>query len=136
MWGFTKREQQAISFLLIMFGVGCAILFYRKRLPPPPVSEEQAAIMQAFASQVRDKAPDSTQSRGFVTPVARSARLNLNAATYDELLQLPGIGPVMAKRIVEYRQQQGPFRRLDDLVKVRGIGKKKLEALKALVDVK
>ncbi len=52
------------------------------------------------------------------------AALNLNTATRDELVALPGIGPAKAQAIVEYLNQHGPFRTVDELRKVKGIGEK------------
>ena len=52
--------------------------------------------------------------------------ININTADAKELEKLPRIGPAMAKRIIEYRQLQGSFKSLDDLIKVRGIGQKTL----------
>jgi competence ComEA-like helix-hairpin-helix protein len=61
--------------------------------------------------------------------------IDLNAASVKELQQLPGVGPVTAKRIVEMREKSGRFRRVEDLLAVRGISQKKLEALKPYVTV-
>ena len=61
--------------------------------------------------------------------------LDLNTATLEQLQQLPGVGPVTAKRIIEMRQKSGPFRRVEDLLAVRGISKKRLEALRPHVTV-
>jgi competence ComEA-like helix-hairpin-helix protein len=61
--------------------------------------------------------------------------LDLNTASVAELELLPGIGPAMAKRIVEYRAQIGRFARVDELDKVRGIGPKTLERLRPHVRV-
>jgi len=55
--------------------------------------------------------------------------VNVNTATAEELDRLPGIGPVLARRIVAYREQQGLFRRLDELLKVEGFGRKLLQRL-------
>jgi competence protein ComEA len=52
------------------------------------------------------------------------ATVNVNTATKDELVGLPGIGPAKAQAIVDYRNQHGPFRSVDDLRKVKGIGEK------------
>ncbi|GIK85287.1 MAG: ComEA family DNA-binding protein [Burkholderiales bacterium] len=52
------------------------------------------------------------------------AAVNLNTATKDELVALPGIGPAKAQAIVDYRNQHGPFRAVDDVRKVKGIGEK------------
>ncbi len=62
-------------------------------------------------------------------------RMNLNAATFDQLDRLPGIGPVLAGRIVTYREENGPFRQVDELTRVRGIGPKTLAALRPLLFV-
>ena len=61
--------------------------------------------------------------------------VNINTATADQLQALAGIGPSIAKRIVEYRQQHGGFEQVEDLLLVRGIGEKKFLQLKAQVTV-
>ena len=61
--------------------------------------------------------------------------LDLNCATVEELQQLPGIGPTTAKAIVRFREKSGPFRRVEDLLAVRGITKRKLEQLRPYVFV-
>ena len=64
---------------------------------------------------------------------AAAAPVNLNTATTAQLEALPGIGPSTAKRIVDYRQQNGGFKRLEELMNVRGIGETNFLKLKALV---
>jgi competence ComEA-like helix-hairpin-helix protein len=59
---------------------------------------------------------------------AVSYRIDINAANWIEISQLKGIGPVLAKRIVESRDADGPFLSVEDVQRVRGIGPKKLEA--------
>jgi competence ComEA-like helix-hairpin-helix protein len=61
--------------------------------------------------------------------------IDLNAANAKELQQLPGVGPVTAQRIIEMREKSGRFRRVEDLLAVRGISRKKLDALKPFVTV-
>lgn len=56
--------------------------------------------------------------------------LNVNTATEAELDAVDGIGPVLARRIVEYRQEHGPFRKMEDLLAVDGIGEKTLNILR------
>ncbi len=65
----------------------------------------------------------------------KAARLNLNAASADDLATLPGIGPSYAKRIVEYREKNGPFKRVEDLLNVQGIGEKTLDRIRDRVMV-
>ena len=66
---------------------------------------------------------------------AVSAPLNLNAATVAQLEALPGIGPATATRIVEYRKKNGAFKKVEDLMNVKGIGEKSFLKLKGLVTV-
>ena len=89
-------------------------------------------------------APAPNQSLGFQAPSAAiprpgqtlrqaqtpAGRIDINRAPAAELTRLRGIGPALAQRIVEYRQQHGPFRSVDDLAQVRGIGAAKLKGLR------
>ncbi len=61
--------------------------------------------------------------------------LDLNTATEAQLQQLPGIGPVTSKAIVRFREKSGPFQRLEDLLAIRGITKRKLEKLRPYLAV-
>lgn len=64
-----------------------------------------------------------------VTGNENAAKVNINTATLDELQTLPDIGPMLAQRIIDYRQKHGPFTKPADLAKVEGIGTKTLEAI-------
>lgn len=55
--------------------------------------------------------------------------VDLNSATLEQLEQLPGIGPATAKRIIEMREKSGAFRRVEDLLAIRGISRKRFEAI-------
>jgi competence protein ComEA len=66
----------------------------------------------------------------FTAGKAPDAKLNINQASEAELESLPGIGPVMAKRILDYRNAHGAFQSPDDLDAVKGIGAKKIEKLR------
>ncbi len=61
--------------------------------------------------------------------------LNLNTATIQQLDALPGIGPVLAQRIVEFREKRGGFRRVEELLAVPGISERKWQTLRTLVEV-
>lgn len=61
------------------------------------------------------------------------AKININLATQAELETLPGIGPALASRIIAYRETNGPFRRIEDVKRVPGIGDKRFEELKDLI---
>ncbi len=61
--------------------------------------------------------------------------IDLNTATIEQFEQLPGIGPTTAKAIVRFREKSGPFRRVEDLLAIRGITKKRLEKLRSYIIV-
>jgi len=63
---------------------------------------------------------------GLAPAAAENGRININTATVDELVQLKGIGPAYAKRVVAYREANGDFRQKDELTEVEGIGPKTL----------
>ncbi len=80
-------------------------------------------------------APHVDLPRGGRLPAAGglATRLDLNRATGEELQTLPGIGPSIAQRILDYRREKGPFRRAEDLEQVPGIGPRLRERLEPLV---
>ncbi len=63
------------------------------------------------------------------------AKMNINTASVEELRGLPGVGKTVAERIVSYREANGPFKSPEDLIKVKGIGQKKLEKILPLITV-
>lgn len=68
--------------------------------------------------------------------IAQPAKvIDINQADIQELDELPGIGPAIAARIVEYREENGPFSKIEDLMEVRGIGEKKFLNLKDRITV-
>lgn len=91
----------------------------------------------AVASQSQQ--PDSPQAdggAGAATPVASSSGLvNINTASAVELTSLPGIGEATAAKIVADRQANGPYKTIEDLKRVSGVGDRKFEALSTLICV-
>jgi competence protein ComEA len=66
-------------------------------------------------------------------PEIKGTLVSINQAGWEDLSGLSGIGPVLARRIVDYRIQNGPFIKIEDLLKVQGIGLKKLETIRAYI---
>ena len=66
---------------------------------------------------------------------AVARQIDINKATAVELTAIPGVGNAIAQRIVEFRDKQGPFRRVEDLLKVKGIGEKSFQKIRSHVKV-
>lgn len=83
--------------------------------------------------------PPTALPRGMTavrTPTLSSTgKININTATLNELDVLPGIGPAIGQRIIDYRTQNGDFKKIDDIKKVRGIGDAMFEQIKDLISV-
>ena len=61
--------------------------------------------------------------------------LDINRATAEDFATLPGIGPELARRIVAFRDKHGPFRRIEDLMVIKGMGRKKWRAIRPYIRV-
>lgn len=85
------------------------------------------------ATPVRAVAQDPAPPAGKEKPGA--AAVNINTATAAELQKLPGVGPATATRIIEYRQKNGGFKKVEDLMNIRGIGEKSFLKLKPLITI-
>ena len=82
-------------------------------------------------------APVAAQNRpsSAKASAAPAAPVNLNTATAAQLEKLPGVGAATAQRIVDYRQKNGSFKKIEELMNVKGIGEKSFLKLKPLVTV-
>jgi competence protein ComEA len=92
------------------------------------VISQRVPLVHPAAAESRADLPAGTAAAADDRPAA-STPIDINAAGAQELEALPGIGPVLARRIVEDREAHGPFAGLRDLLRVSGIGEKKLAAL-------
>ena len=80
-------------------------------------------------------AADQTAAQPKQAAQPAGSLVNLNSATQAELEKLPGVGPAMAKQIIEYRQKNGGFKKVEELMNVKGIGEKFFLKLKTLVTI-
>ena len=71
----------------------------------------------------------------FLLATSAWAEVNINTASKEELNALPGIGPIKAEAIIKYRQEKGPFKSVDELKNVYGIGDKLFDRLKSEISV-
>jgi competence ComEA-like helix-hairpin-helix protein len=139
--GFTAGEQRLVLFLVGAFFVGLALKLIGVGDRPAAITDYRQ-LDSEFAARSRGLGVDSAVAG---TPAAaadtmpaapRGGPVDLNRAQKNELMTLPGIGPTLADRIVAYRVNVARFRSVSDLLKVQGIGRKKLERLAPLCTVK
>ncbi|MBE0466945.1 MAG: ComEA family DNA-binding protein [Candidatus Desulforudis sp.] len=83
----------------------------------------------------RTVSPDQDSETAAGVSGRADPRININTADRAELERLPGIGPALADRIIKYREQNGHFMSVEDLVKVSGIGEQRLEGLRDMATV-
>ena len=92
-----------------------------------------AAMTLLSLSAIAQAAPKGDEAKP--AAVEASGTVNLNTATEDELVQLPGVGPSKAQAIVAYRTKHGSFKKVDDITRVRGFGWKTFKKLKPYLAV-
>jgi competence protein ComEA len=143
-----------IKSLLLKFGMlslTIGVVFWARWALQPPVQEVPAIEKQVVTSQTteleeRESRSAGSSSRNVQGPNMREiaqtspktaihSRLDLNRASAGELESLPGIGTVLAQRVIAFRESVGRFQKIEDLRGVKGIGAKKFERLKSFVMV-
>ncbi|MCX8038317.1 MAG: helix-hairpin-helix domain-containing protein [Candidatus Sumerlaeia bacterium] len=134
--GMTRREQHVLVFLIVLVGAGLAWHQYKGSWRREPLTLHRAdhassepSSLPSRASSSRTRLPSPAAFRSATTATLEGP-LDLNTASEEQLQTLPGIGVVRAKAIISHRESHGPFRRLEDLKQVPGIGNKTFEALR------
>ena len=135
-----NRPQLIVLLLVVMTaGVGLGVAHWRRAHPELVERLEQFDRTAAPAERANgaprsaptSAAPSEPAPRRMTPPKSAppAQPVDINRASEDELRVLPGIGSVLASRIVEAREREGPFASLEDLRRVRGLGRAKLERL-------
>jgi len=126
----TPAERRGASVLVVILLAGTLhdvwCVWMDRRPPRPPV---------AVADTVQVAAADTVLSALPTTPHDPNPRVDLNRAEIPELESLPGIGPVMARRILEQRHRVGSFHQVEELLAVRGVGPRLFARLEPLVTI-
>lgn len=123
----AQRASIAIAALVMVVVAGTTWLGSGPALAAP------GAVAAATSSAASDDGDRPAAKRGGKTV---SGKLNLNTATEDQLVLLPGVGPSKAERVVTWRTKHGAFKRVADLRHVKGFGYKTLKKLEPYLDIK
>jgi len=138
---FTKQEKNIFAFLVVGLLIGGGVrLFYTKEEFKPNSPDELNLIKNQIIEKSKtidsllidvDNKENSKTKR--VSAKERKVELkpgsiDINKAEFEELVLLPNVGPVLANRIIEYRKTNGKITNLEELLKVKGIGEKKLSS--------
>ena len=144
---------KSLLLKLGMLSMTIGVVFWARWDPQPPVQGIPSATeKQVVASRATESGERASRSAGSSSqnvrgpnmnavaqtepfkPLIRS-RLDLDRASVGELESLPGIGTVLAQRVIAFRESVGRFQKIEDLREVKGIGAKKYDRLKSLVTV-
>ena len=118
---------RGLSALCLALIVVASLRLVRGGGRPAALSAMQA---ETYVPRATRRAARPVLTTHAVVSLARGVSLNINEASAEELVLLPGLGPALATRITEYRQRHGAFSSLEGLVQIRGIGEAKLARLR------
>ena len=123
-------RKAAVAVALLLVYAACSAFYYQDVLR----QKQTYHSLDDFFTQRLEQAVSSPAPPPAPT-LADAAPVNVNTADIGLLQLLPGIGPVLAHNILEYRSQNGAFKSIGDLLTVPGIGEAKLEAMRPYVTV-
>lgn len=132
----TPAERRGALLVAALLALGAAHDLWRASRPVPASGDDVAPTRSADPAW--EPVPYGVRASPGGDPPAPepgTARIDLNRATARELDALPGVGPVLAERIIDHRRRHGPFRRREELLAVRGIGPRLFARLAPLVTV-
>jgi comEA protein len=128
----NAKERAVLVFLIVMILAGAGASAWRHYRLQRNLKAVRIEILKDSTARSDSAARNSPSAIASPQP---AVLVELNSATAVELDLLPGIGPVLAQRIIEYRSKHGTFKAIEELKQVSGIGPKKFEAIKDHVTV-
>ena len=129
MFSLTRREQVVVALLVASLVIGGAISLW-DRFSPDTIQDFQVIrVVKPPEPASEDVEPTEPAGAAYA-----SKKVNLNTAAARELERLPRIGPKTAHRILLWRDKNGPFRTLNDLAEISGIGEKTIAEINDLVE--
>lgn len=131
--GTPPGDAQTLAVALLLVALAAGTLLPRLG-PDGPSFQSPPRVEVGSVEVLRPPAGVPPAVAGAPKPT-RPVAVDLNAADAQALLTLPGVGPVLAERILAYRRVHGPFRAAEDLLLVPGVGPKRWERLRELVRV-
>ena len=139
----TQKERFVFQFLIISLAVGLGVGTIRKTYFKPDFSEQienEIAEFKSLSIDIDESKLNYTQENlsksDDIKPKISVKLLDVNTASKNDLMTLPKIGPVTAEKIIQYRDDFGPFKSIEDLLKIKGIGQKTLDQLKPFIQIK
>lgn len=144
MFVFTKQEQRFLLFLVITFIVGLAAKYVRNSVEARPNDgwqvERERLITEFHDKALQVNRADSVAVAAAVSPApvnkkSLTGKININTANSTELQLLPRIGPATADKIIAWRRDNGPFRTVAEIQKVKSIGPKTFDNIKDYITV-
>ncbi len=142
MFAFTRQEQRFLLLLMAAFFVGLAVKYYRHnhdaQQPDTRWAVERDKIIEEFrqsAQKSADVKELKTEQYDAISKETITGKININNASLQELQTLPRIGPATAKKIVDFRNEYGPFEKIQDIQKVKSIGPKTFTKIKEYITV-
>ncbi|MFA5032004.1 MAG: ComEA family DNA-binding protein [bacterium] len=162
---FTPQERSVIIFLVVCIVIGVSVYVYKLKNPvfAPELKASylksvvltdsvvvKTAQFTGVTNESKHKTSPQNEPKTFNTTEAKvtnlstpqqkqtydeGKRVNINTASMEELISLPGVGSVYAQRIIEYREKKGKFKNIEEIINIYGIGQKRFDKLKDKITV-
>lgn len=152
---FTKNETGVILFAVLVLAAGLSVKYYKQVISgdssvPYDFSKSDSEFKKSISGKFTDSsnlsdekliskmqsAEDTLNSENGSSKLSGEIpykSININTATKEEFISLPGVGESIAEKIIAYRDERKGFKKIEDMLNVNGIGKKKFEKIKEYI---